>query len=57
MVEGNNWCAIKAVTIMKCTAMDLVKVLLNYDRMGEYDDMYKSSQVGGWVISPLIFMC
>jgi hypothetical protein len=45
MVENNSWCAIKAVTVMQCEPMALVKVLLNYDRMGEYDNMFKTSMV------------
>jgi len=45
MVENNSWCAIKAVTVMNTTPMTLVRVLLNYDRMGEYDDMFKKSEV------------
>jgi hypothetical protein len=47
MVENNSWCAIKAVTVMQCDPMALVKVLLNYDRMGEYDNMFKTSMVSG----------
>lgn len=45
MVEGNSWCAIKAVTVMRTTPMALVKVLLDYSRMGEYDNMFKTSSV------------
>lgn len=45
MVENNSWCAIKAVTIMNTTPMALVEVLLNYDRMSEYDAMFKASKV------------
>lgn len=47
MVSNNSWCAIKAVTVMRTTPMALVKVLLNYDRMGEYDAMFRKSQVSG----------
>jgi hypothetical protein len=45
MVDNNSWCAIKAVTVMNTTPMALVKVLLDYDRMSEYDDMFKTSKV------------
>ena len=45
-VAGSSWCAIKAVTVMRVASpMALVDVLLNYDRMGEYDSMFKNSKV------------
>ncbi len=45
MVNDSSWCAIKAVTVMHTTPMAMVKVLLDYDRMSEYDDMFKKSEV------------
>ena len=45
MVNDSSWCAIKAVTVMNTTPMAMVKVLLDYDRMSEYDDMFKKSEV------------
>jgi hypothetical protein len=45
MVSGSNWQAIKAVTGMRADKNSIVKLIMNDNRMGEFDDMFDFARV------------
>jgi hypothetical protein len=40
MVSGSNWQAVRAVTGMRADKHSIVKLIMNDNRMGEFDDMF-----------------
>ena len=44
-VNSSTWSAIKAVTVMRAEPIDLLEVLVDANRMGDYDSMFNTHQV------------
>jgi hypothetical protein len=45
MVSGSNWQAVRAVTGMRADKHSIVKLIMNDNRMGEFDDMFDFARV------------
>lgn len=45
LVDGSIWQAVKAVTIVNADKMDVLDLLLDDDRIKEYDEMFDFSEV------------
>jgi hypothetical protein len=44
-VAHSAWQAIKGSTVLKADKLDILKLFLDDDRIGEYDDMFDSYKV------------
>ena len=50
-VNSSTWSAIKAVTVMRAEPIDLLEVLVDINRMGDYDSMFNTHQVSVYLWS------